>query len=48
MILPEIFMKSDNGCYTVSKSRRIGFRSPEPTLNMVRKSLDISDYLEEI
>ena len=33
---------------TASKSRRIGFRSSEPTFNMVRKSLDISKYLEGI
>jgi hypothetical protein len=33
---------------TIVKSTRIGFRSSEPTLNIVRKSLDISKYLEGI
>lgn len=42
--LMDAFKKID----TVAKSRRIGFRSSEPTFNMVRKSLDISEYLEEI
>ena len=42
--LMDAFKKID----TVAKSRRIGFRSSAPTLNMVRKSLDINEYLEGI
>jgi hypothetical protein len=33
---------------TIAKSTRIGFRSAELTFNIVRKSLDISKYLEGI